>query len=137
MALAFRYYLFREDAPQRLSKKRLEGLVSGRERMPQFARTRQRNVEVVLEVNGRRPLRIVRATGSFFHFDQDGALDFQTDALTGLMDIAHTLTKAKNTPASKVIDLTPHLRHRKWEREYRWQLSKEQLDLIAKDLWKT
>lgn len=136
MALAFRYYIFPDDAPQRLPKKRLEALISGRERMPQFAGTRQKNAEVVLEVDGRRPVQIVRAMGSFFHFDQEGSLHSLAESAIDLLDMHHNLAKAKETSPTNIIDLAPELRQRKWQRQHRWHLSNEQLDLIVKDLWK-
>jgi hypothetical protein len=136
MALAFRYYLFPESVPQRLSKKLLEGLIRGRERMPQFAGTKQRTAEIILELEDRRPIRIVRATGSYFHFDHDGALHFLADAAVNLLDTHRALENAKNAPPSKVVDLAPLLNRRKVEREHRWELSTEQLDLIVKDIWR-
>lgn len=104
--------------------------------MPQFAGTKQRTAEIMLELDGRRPLRIARATGSYFHFDQNGVLMFLADAAVNLLDTHRAMENAKDAPPSKVVDLAPLLNRRRAERERLWELSKEQLDLIVKDIWK-
>jgi hypothetical protein len=104
--------------------------------MPQFAGTKQRTAEIMLELEGGRPLRIVRAAGSYFHFDQDGALHSVAEAAIYLLDTRQPLERVKNAPPSKVVDLAPVLNRRRVEREHRWELSREELDMVARDIWK-
>jgi hypothetical protein len=43
--------------------------------------------------------------------------------------------EAARASRAKVVDLRPELKRRRWEAENRWDLSKEDLDRIAADLW--
>jgi hypothetical protein len=137
MSVSLRYYLFAADGLQRISQRVMEGLCHGRDAMPQFAGTKKRLAHVVVELENGKPARILEATGSFFDFDRKGEV---RDALVrggfAAMETHGALEKAKRVGPSKVIDLSPKLNREKWERENRWQLSKQDLALIADDIWK-
>lgn len=52
------------------------------------------------------------------------------------METYRALERAQGNPEpGKVVNLSPKLNREKWERENRWTLSKEDLDLIADDIW--
>ena len=56
MSVSLRFYLFADDGLQRISQRVMEGLCHGRDAMPQFAKTKQRVANVVVELeNGNRP----------------------------------------------------------------------------------
>jgi hypothetical protein len=52
------------------------------------------------------------------------------------METHQALERSKRIRPSKVVDLSPKLNREKWERENRWQLSQQQLDVITDDIWK-
>jgi hypothetical protein len=50
----------------------MEGLCHGQDAMPQFANTKQRVADVVVELENGKPARILQANGSFLDFDDKG-----------------------------------------------------------------
>jgi len=136
VSISVRYYLFTEQGLQRISKRLMEGLCRGRDAMPQFAGTNQKIVEVFVELESKKPLRMRRVTGSYLRFDGKGLVHSLANGAIEALDTYRDMEAAKRAPPSKIVDLTPQLNRRKWEREYRWEPSEEQLDLIEKDIWK-
>ncbi len=136
MSISFRYYLFTNKGLQRVSKRLMGELCRGREAMPQFAGTTQKVVEVWIELDSKIPVGIRRLTGSYLRFDEKGLVHSLANGAIEALDTYRDMEAAKRAPPSKIVDLTPQLNRRKWEREYRWELSKEQLDLIENDIWK-
>jgi hypothetical protein len=59
--LGVRFYLFAEGGLQRISHRLMEGLAHGRDAMPQFAGTRQKVANVLVELDNAKPLNIARA----------------------------------------------------------------------------
>jgi hypothetical protein len=105
--------------------------------MPQYAGTRQKAADVIIEVENGKPVRIARADGNFLTFDKKGQV--HRDLRAGGMEAMETfaaLERAERKPASKVVDLAPKLKREKWERDNRWTVSKQDLDFISDDLWK-
>jgi LmbE family N-acetylglucosaminyl deacetylase len=105
--------------------------------MPQFAGTRQKVANDLVEIEDGKPARIGRADGSFLTFDENGQVHKDLIA-TGFaaMETYRALERAgRNPETGTVVDLSPKLNREKWERENRWTLSKEDLDQIADDIW--
>jgi hypothetical protein len=95
--------------------------------MPQFANTKQRIASVVVELENGKPARLREATGSFLHFDDNGQV--HESLMRGgfeAMETHQALERSKRIGPSKVVDLSPKLNREKWERENRWQLSKQE-----------
>jgi hypothetical protein len=137
MSVSLRFYLFAADGLQRISKRVMEGLCHGRDAMPQFANTKQKVATVVVELENGKPARILEATGSFFDFDNKGKV--QESLMRGGFEAVETyqaLERSKRIGPSKVVDLSPKLNREKWERENKWQLSQQQLDVITDDIWR-
>lgn len=137
MNRSFRVYLFADDGIQRISQRVMEGLCHGQDAMPQFANTKQRVANVIIELENGKPARILDATGSFLHFDDKGKV--HESLIRGgfeAMETHQALERSKRIRTSKVVDLSPKLNREKWERENRWQLSKTELDVITDDIWK-
>ena len=137
MGLSIRFYLFAEDGLQSISQRVMMGLVRGTDAMPQYAGTRQKVADVILQSEGRKPLHIERAQGSFLTFDEKGQVhkDLVASGFAAL-ERAMALEEALSKPQTKIVDLTPKLNREKWERENRWTLSKDDLEAIADDIWK-
>jgi hypothetical protein len=137
VALAVRFYLFAEDGLQRISHRLMEGLAHGKDAMPQYAGTKQKAANVLVEMDGGKPVKIVRADGDFLMFDEKGQVHRNLVAAGfAAMETGEALERAERRPAGKVVDLGPKLNREKWERENRWALSKEDIDAIADDIWR-
>jgi hypothetical protein len=138
MSLAVRFYLFADDGLQRIPHRLMEGLAQGKDAIPQYAGTRQKVANVLVEMDNGKPVRIDRADGSFLTFDDNGQVhnDLVASGFTA-METYRALERADRTASTgKVVDLSPKLNREKWERENRWTLAKEDLDSIADDIWK-
>lgn len=137
MSISVRFYLFAEDGLQRLSHRLVEGLIHGNDAMPQYAGTRQKTADVVIELEDGKPTRITRSDGHFLTFDENGQVHraLQAGGMAAMETFAN-LERSNRVAPSKVVDLSPKLNRDKWERENRWKLSKQDLDRIADDIWK-
>jgi hypothetical protein len=72
MALSIRFYLFAEEGLQAISQRVMMGLIRGTDAMPQYVGTKQRDADVILESEGRKPVRIERVEASFLTIDDKG-----------------------------------------------------------------
>lgn len=132
MALSLRYYLFPTDRdPRRLSQRLVSGLTAGTDSMPDYAGTRQKVVEVVLENDDGKPERIVASYGMYWSFDDQGGIgESLRESLAAAIDSAFP-----PSTTGKVVDLTGHLKKKRAEEKHRWKVSKQDLDRIAADIW--
>lgn len=64
MGLSIRFYLFAEDGLQSISQRVMTGLIRGEDGMPQYAGTKQKVADVILQNEGKKPIRIERVQGS-------------------------------------------------------------------------
>jgi hypothetical protein len=137
MALSVRFYLFAEDGVYRISQQLMGRLIRGRDAMPQYTGTKQKVADVILEVESGKPVRVMRIEGSILTFDAKGHIHIDLIASGfAAMETYHALEQAAKQPVGKVVDISAKLNREKWERENRWQLSKEDLDRITDDIWK-
>lgn len=137
MSISVRFYLFTDAGMQRISQRVMDGLCHGEDAMPQFAETKQKVVNVVVELDDGKPSRILEATGTYLHFDKRGKV--HESLVRGgfeAMETYEALERSKRIAPSKVVDLSPKLNREKWEREHRWQPSANDLDEISADIWK-
>lgn len=137
MSISVRFYLFTDAGMQRISQRVMNGLCDGEDAMPQFAETKQRVVNVVVELDNGKPSRILEATGSYLHFDKRGKV--HESLVRGgfeAMETYEALERSKRTAPSKVVDLSPKLNREKWEREHRWQPTAKDLDEVSADIWR-
>jgi hypothetical protein len=138
MGLTVRYYLFAQDGLKRLSRRLMEGMVLGKDAMPQYAGTKQRIAEIVLDNENGRPTRITRTSGSYLHFDDAG--DIQEGSQRAFLEDWESfddVQRAKRiAKRNKVVDLAPKLKRQRWERENRWELSEDDLAAVTADIWR-
>ena len=114
----------------------MDGLCQGRDAMPQFAGTKQKVSNAIIELENGKPARIVRNRGFLLNFDEKGKV--QEASWKGALEAEETydaLERSKRVKASKVVDLTPKLICEKWKRENKWTPTKQELDLIADDVF--
>src|SRR5258705_11671051 len=137
MSLSVRFYLFADDGLQRISQRLMHGLALGNDAMLQYAGTKQKAADVIIEVENGKPIRIAKADGNFLTFDKKGQVhrDLQAGGMQAIETLAARDRSQRQAP-SKVVDLAPKLKREKWERDNRWTLSKQDLDLISDDIWK-
>jgi len=138
MTISVRLYIFADAGLQRVSQRVMDGLAYGQDAMPQFAVTKQNIANVMVELEEGKPARIIRADGSFLHFDAAGKVheSLVNSGFEG-METFDALERSKRIKSkSKVVDLSPKLKREKRERDNRWTLSTQDLDLISDDIWK-
>jgi hypothetical protein len=136
MTITERHYLFADDGLRRLSKRVLEGLINGTDALPQYAGTKQRTAEVVLKNDDGLPVEILEARGSYLEFDDAGKIDRRDLAIVAFDALStNDAVKKSRSASGTVVDLGPSIERQQWERENRWKLSKEDLDMIAADIW--
>jgi hypothetical protein len=137
MGIAIRFYLFSDEGLQRISHRLMDGLARGKDAMPQYAGTKQKIANVIVEMENGKPVRLARADGSFLTFDETGQVhkDLIVSGMAA-METHRALERADQTPPGTVIDLSPKLNREKWERENRWTPTKADLDAICDDIWK-
>jgi hypothetical protein len=138
MTVSIRFYIFADAGLQRVSQRVMDGLAHGQDAMPQFAGTKQKLANVIVDLEEGKPARITRADGSFLHFDTAGNVhESLVNSGFEAMETFDALERSKRIKSkSKVVDLSPKLKREKWERDNRWTLSKQDLDLISDDIWK-
>jgi hypothetical protein len=137
MTVTIRFYLFADDGLYRISHRLVTSLIHGTDAMPQYAGTKQKTADVYLEIDDGKPIKILRAEGSFLTFDEKGQVHrgLMTSGFAAL-ETAGALKDLSGKPPDKVVDLAPKLNRDKWQRENRWTLTTQDLDAIADDIWK-
>ncbi|KAA2241132.1 hypothetical protein [Salinarimonas soli] len=134
MAIRFRTYILDDSGRlKRVPRRISEGLVFGDDAIPEYAGTRQRVIEVVVENEDGRPARILDAKGCFWTFDHRGCIDKDLEkSAWAAMQFAFEGEKGSR---GKIVDLRPELKRKAFQNEHRWEVSSEDLDRVAADLW--
>ncbi|MHC4040611.1 hypothetical protein [Bradyrhizobium sp. 23AC] len=136
MPVSVRFYLFAPDGLQRISRRVMDGLCQGRDALPQFAGTKQKVANAIIEVENGKPARIVNIEGTYLGFDSAGKIqDSLWRGAVEAMDTHDALERSIRTKGSKVVDLAPKLNRERWQRENRWTPSKHDIDLISEDVF--
>ncbi|OQM76448.1 hypothetical protein BFN67_13760 [Pseudaminobacter manganicus] len=114
-----------------MSRRLVEGLIFGKDSLPQYAGTRQRVLSAMLELDAGKPTRIWRTEASIWEFDQRGGI---REGLHQALALAMELMPTPQTDDT-VVELRPHTKKKKLEKEYRWEPQKSDIDLIIADIW--
>ena len=133
MGLSFRHYLFLNDGSLRRVPQRIaDELPNGTDAIPEFAGTRQRVAQVIVENDERRPVRILDARGFYWSFDDAGRIDADLRRqLVEHMDMIGAVPTLKG----RVVDLVPEIKKRELQARSEWTLTGADLDRIAADIW--
>lgn len=134
MPVSVRYFLFPEGSdPLRLSQRLVEGLTHGKDAMPQYADTRQRVMEVVVQNEDGKPARLGRTHGAIWKFNEDGEIR------EGLQDAVSQAINSIETSATSdtVVSIRPRLSKKRFDETYRWEPTPADIDRIIRDLWPT
>jgi hypothetical protein len=134
MAIRFRHYLFEESGViKRVPRRVCDALTFGEDAIPEYAGTKQRVAQVVVENEDGKPVRILDARGSYWTFDKEGRIDQALMESAGqAMEFAF---RAPTNTRGKVVDLRPEIKRKQWQDATRWDLTAEDLERIAADLW--
>lgn len=131
--MSSRYYLFPENSPPlKISTRILEGLIHGTDSIPEYANSEQRVLGVSVEHVDGEPVRIIGSAGSIWIFDKEGRIN---EGLRKSFDMIMSSPDFPIADESKVVSLQSRLNKKTHKRLFRWDATKADLDLIAKDLW--
>jgi hypothetical protein len=134
MPITSRLYIFEDGgAVKRVPKRIQDALVFGEDAIPEYAGTRQRIATAIIENQNGKPVRILDASGTYWTFDAQGKI--HQDLHNSVAAALELHDNAARASRAKVVDLRPQLKKKEWEAKNRWDLSKEDLDRIAADLW--
>lgn len=134
MAIRLRFYVFEETgALKRIPRSIADRLPFGEDAIPEYAGTRQRIAQVVVENEKGKPARILDATGSYWDFDTEGRIDKSLHA--SMLAVLEASDARPTSKTGKVVDLRPELKRKSFQEKHRWNLTAEDLDRIAADLW--
>ncbi|GJE49986.1 hypothetical protein GOFOIKOB_3027 [Methylobacterium tardum] len=129
MAITIRHFVFEEAGNLRSVPRRVcEGLWQGEDALPDYAGTRQRVAQIIVENDDGKPARILDAKGSFWQFDEAGKLVIEP------FDFSWAFDRPARSKAT-VLDLRPKLERKKWEAKHRWPVTSEELDRISAVIW--
>jgi hypothetical protein len=129
-----RLYIFEiSGAIKRVPRRTRDDLIFGYDGIPEYAGTRQKVAEVLVENENGKPVRILDAQGSYWLFDKEGRID--QDLQNRTFDAMQLACSAPRTAKGKVVDLQPELKRKKFKDQYRWNLTVEDLNRIKADLW--
>ncbi|WET74125.1 hypothetical protein [Rhizobium croatiense] len=132
MPVSVRYFLFPEESdPLRLSQRLVDGLIQGKDAMPQYADTKQRVMGVVIQNEDGKPTNIDRTYGTIWTFDEDGAI---REGLQEAVAEAMNLGEASST-SEKVVSIRPQLKRKHFNEKYRWEPSSADIERVVRDIW--
>jgi hypothetical protein len=136
MSISIRFYIFAPDGLQRISQRVMNGLCHGKDAMPQFANTKQKIANAIIELADGKPTRVLEIEGTFLEFDQRGKVqEYLQRGFVQAMETFAALERSERLEPSTVIDIAPKLNRAKWERDNRWNPSREDIDLIEADMF--
>ena len=134
MGISSRLYILEPDgALKRVPMRVVNGLVFGADAVPAYAGSSQRVIQVLLENEDGRPVRILYVTGSIWAFDAAGKVDRRLRRAAGeWFDVAFA---EKSQDGGRVVSLVPELKRRELEARTRWTVTQDIVDRIAADIW--
>jgi hypothetical protein len=132
MGYTVRHYLFTDDGQKRIPQRVVDGLIHGRDAVPEYAGMKLRVASVSIETTNGRPQRIIDAIGAYFSFDEHGQIHRALqETVFGLFDGLGR----QQEPNLKVVSLTRALDRKRWLENNRWTVGKDELDAVASDIW--
>lgn len=134
MSIRSRYFILEEDGKLfRVSQKSMDGLVHGCLIAPKFAGKRWRMVQVVLDVEGRNPVRVAAVIGSYLYLDDNGLA--QNGLIEGAFGGITTYEALKNDQPTRGIISEAQVDRRRWERKYRWEPTPADISRLIQIIW--
>jgi hypothetical protein len=124
MGIGYRFYFVEDDDTiHRFPFSRYEKLIrsESKEEIPKYAGKRIRCAFMTLQLEGRKPHRILRSEYPILTFDANGKFD--SDVFEEELRLAmETLPPIMITPrSSQVIDAQHHFARRRYHNEFKWK----------------
>jgi len=138
LKLGFRFFLFEPDGTLRGVSNRSFGLlVSRRGALPQFSEQRIRGVEVTVELDGKRPVGIVKTHAGYWVLDSTGGFD--ADDQLSLVRASMTMA-ARNKEivlpwSTNIVDLTQIQKSKQIIAASRWEPNEQEIAQIIGAIW--
>jgi hypothetical protein len=136
LGLAFWTYVARDDASlMRYPTRRYEAFREGREALGQVRGTEARVISLVVALEGRRPVRVVRREFLRHELTRQGLISrrHQEGERRAAADIIGDLFEPR-AANGKVRSLTRRLAMKRIASEYRWKPSRAVLDALCADM---
>jgi hypothetical protein len=135
MGYGFRHFLFEADGTMRpLSQRVADGLVAGTDYLPQYAGFTLRHAFVTLEVEGKKPIRIIRLEGSNWRFDYAGSMrDFLVEGARAAQSSFIPMDdweKRGREPSADAIEA-----RKAFEEKHRWTPGTLEINKIIHAIW--
>ncbi len=121
------FFVNDDDSLRRISKARFDRLLQcePEERFPQCAGKRVRCALVVLDMEGRKPVSVVRRDCSILTFDSDGRLDVAERERTLRLAYESAAHFPIEQQSDEIIDARHHFAKRRYKHEFTWTASPE------------
>ncbi|MGH9895470.1 MAG: hypothetical protein ACREA0_26495, partial [bacterium] len=132
-----RLFVFGDDGSLRRLPKELAGeLVAGRTRLQEYAGRTLRIADVILKIEGGRPVQVVRVTGSFWHFDERGSIQGSL-AGSAIENLETHQALQKETAASDgpAVEISARLARERWKAKNRWEPTPADITKIVNSIW--
>jgi hypothetical protein len=130
MPIGVRSYVFEDSgAVKHVPRRVIQGLYADEDAIPEYAGTRQRVAEVVVENENGKPIRILDARGHFWTFDEAGHLKRDPP------NFHFGPHRPKDQDGKVVVDLRPKLEEKQWLAKHRWDLTKDDIDSLTLAIW--
>ena len=128
MGIGVRIFLVKDDdSLERFPMRRYERLLrhDPTERLPQYAGKRLRHALVVLEMEHRKPVGILKIEYGYLHFDSEGKLDIIKREREARMAVELFPPLLDHEQPAQVIDARHLFARKRYGDEYHWQPSPE------------
>lgn len=136
MSYGRRYFAFMDDGSiRRLPLRLVDHLCRGIDVMPEFAGQRIKIASVTLELEGRRPARILEVVGQIWQFDERGSPQPSgaRSAFEARLTAERVTEEEKST--GKVISVSGRIARRQWEEKFFWEPKPEDVNRIVELIW--
>src|SRR4051794_14837634 len=100
MNISYRIYLFTEQELQRISKLSWRAYVAVGTQCRNSPKQSRKSLEVALELENKEPVRMLRVSGSYLRFDENGFVSFVRGRAIGRMETYEALERAKRAARS-------------------------------------
>jgi hypothetical protein len=135
MSTGFRHFLYEADGTLRSMPLRVfDGLVTGRDRLPQYANQSLRILGVFLNLEDGRPVDVKRVEASIWHFDQTGELLRDLRGAMMALEDSGRLVEGDDW-GGPVVDITAQLEHRNWNARNRWEPTPADITRVVHIIW--
>ncbi len=136
MGYGYRYFAFMDDGSiRRVPVRWVDNLCRGIDVMPEFSEKRIKVASVILKLERRRPLEILKIDGEIWEFDERGSP--QPSLADGAIEASATYNRVKEEKADtgRVVSVSGRIARKRWTEKYRWELTRTEVNRIIELIW--